>query len=556
MNNFIRIPSFLICLFFIGITSDSYAQLSKPLPFMTEFTPKSAVILNYKNIQRKDIPAALVRLPNNKIAFMVRQENKLAPFYIKGIETGYWDTRYEKDTNYDSVFNDMVSMGANTAFIMIHWEDIESSDNHFDFSFTDSLVSAAARQKIKINWILFLHAQSRVPSMTPETAWTFHLDDRDTSNYTMQWVKRDNVIYTNIQSVLKHAVRPLHVYGHPEIFYRIRRMVYNLAVHYKQSETVIGVQLGNEEGFSFIDESDFNPVTEQLYEEWKLKTNKESYAEFKREAMNWWWQQFTSAYHEGDPYKILSLNLDAGQAEAGDKKRVEESGTDAGTYADGNLDAIGTMFYKNWGYKAILGLDKRYGNSYNYKLPVLIPSEIGIGRFNPSVYFRQFLVNSLERAAQGFGVYCYGEIRKELIDKKDVRDDFINMVKMITANEKIIYGGLPGPGTVTVTTGNDEAKVSHLNLNKKETLAIVYFPDAKINADSVFNRETFTLKINISGVVKNGRVHILKNGKEIVNKNISIRDTHKPEIISVENVTGEDILFIYVDPKQYAFMPG
>ncbi len=550
MKNFILLPSLLLCFFFIASTFECLSQLSKPLPFMTEFTPKSAVILDYKDIQRKDVPAALVRLPNNKIAYMVRQGNKLAPFYIKGIETGYWDTRYEKDTNYDSVFNDMKSMGANTAFIMIHWEDIEPRDSHFDFSFTDSLVAAAMRQKIKINWILFLHAQSRVPSMKPETAWTFHLDDRDTSNYTMQWVKRKDVIYTNIQSVLKHAVRPLHVYGHPEIFYRIRRMVYNLAVHYKQSETVIGVQLGNEEGFSFIDESDFNPITKQLYEEWKLKTNKDNYAEFKREAMNWWWQQFTSAFHEGDPYKILSLNLDAGQAEAGDEKRVEESGTDAGTYADGNLDAIGTMFYKNWGYKAILGLDKRYGNSYNYKLPVLIPSEIGIGRFNPSVYFRQFLVNSLERAAQGFGVYCYGEIRKELVDKKDVRDDFINMVNMITANETIIYGGLPGPGMVTLSTNNKEAKVSHLNLNKKETLAMIYFPDAKINPDSSINTEKFILKINISGEVKKGRVHILKNGHEILNKTISIKEIGKPETITLENITKEDVLFININPQE------
>lgn len=550
MHNYLRIILFSFFLTLINLGTTSFAQLSKPLPFMTEFTPKSAVILDYKDILKKDIPAALVRLPNHKIAYMVRQGNKLAPFYIKGIETGYWDTRYEKDTNYDSVFNDMKTMGANTTFIMIHWEDIEPRDNHFDFSFTDSLVSAAARQKIKINWILFLHAQSRVPSMTPETAWTFHLDDRDTSNYTMQWVKRKDFIYTNIQSVLKHAVRPLHVYGHPEIFYRIRRMVYNLAVHYKKSETVIGVQLGNEEGFSFIEESDFNPVTKQLYDEWKLKTNKDNYAEFKREAMNWWWQQFTSAFHEGDPYKIVSLNLDAGQAEAGDEKRVEESGTDAGTYADGNLDAIGTMFYKGWGYKAILGLDKRYGNSYNYKLPVLIPSEIGIGRFNPSVYFRQFLLNSLERAAQGFGVYCYGEIRKELFDKKDVRDDFINMVNMITANETVIYGGLPGPGVVTVSTSNDEAKVSHLNLNKKETLAMVYFPDAKINSDSSINKETFVLKVNISGAIKNGQLNIMKNGQEILNKYISLKDSNKPETVSIENVTREDVLFFRIDPEK------
>ena len=59
---------------------------------------------------------------------MVRQNNKLKPFYIKAIGTGWWDGLYKKDTNLDSVFSDMKSMGANTAFVMIHWELIEPRD--------------------------------------------------------------------------------------------------------------------------------------------------------------------------------------------------------------------------------------------------------------------------------------------------------------------------------------------------------------------------------------------------------------------------------------------
>ena len=118
---------------------------------------------------------------------------------------------------------------------------------------------------MKVCWILFLHAQKeRVPTLNPETAWTFHLDDRDSSNYTMQWVKRNGVLYSNIRDVLTYGVRPLHVYGHKEIFYRIRRMLYNLAVHYKDDETVIGVQLGNEEGFSFLDESGNRKPTKRI----------------------------------------------------------------------------------------------------------------------------------------------------------------------------------------------------------------------------------------------------------------------------------------------------
>lgn len=121
---------------------------------------------------------------------------------------------------------------------------------------------------------------------------------------------------------------------------------------------------------------------------------------------------------------------------------------------------------------------------------------------------------------------------------------------MISANEKIIYGGLPGPGVVTVSTRNLEAKVSHLNLNKKETLAIIYFPGAKINPDSSRNKEIFNLEINITGFFKKGFVRIYQNGKLIVNKSISLDDNHKAQTISLENVTREDILFISLEPKK------
>ena len=546
MKKFISLFSILFFLLLFRIPSVCVAQLSKPLPFMTPFVPKSTQILEYKDILNKNIPGALVRLPNRKLAYMVRQDNRLQPFYIKAIETGWWDGLYKKDTNLDSVFSDMRSMGANTAFVMIHWERIEPGDNHFDFSFPDSVVAAAGRQNIKIYWVLFLHAQADgVPSYHAETAWTFHLDDRDSADYTMQWPTTRGVTYTNIKDVLKHSVKAVHVYGHPEIFYRIRRMLYNLAVQYKKSETVIGVQIGNEEGFSFWDESDANPVTAKLYEEWNLKTNKNDYAQFKKDAINWWWGQFTNAFHEGDPYKLTSTNLHAGIAENPDSARaIQQSGTSAGTYADGNLDAIGTMFYKPWGYPAILGLDRRYGNSYNYQLPVLLPSEIGMGS---RVDFWQFVINSLERGAQGFGVYSYGKITKDVSHKKN-RDDYVNMVKMITANEKIIYGGLPGPGIAAISTDNNEAKVSHLNTNKKETLAIIYFPDAKINPDSSINKKDFPLKINCAGASNSYQVQIQQNGKEIYNKNVSLKAGIENEILLMQNVKREDVIFVSVVP--------
>ncbi|MCC8170289.1 MAG: hypothetical protein LIP00_00595 [Parabacteroides sp.] len=525
----------LLCICLLsGIGSSSVvAQVSEPLSFLTPFTPLSARITDYAYKDTVPAPAALIRLPNKKIAYMVRRNGKLVPFYVKAIETGYWDTCYEKDTDYDRVFRDMKSMGANTASIMIHWGDIEPADNRFDFTFTDSLVKVARRHEMKINWVLFLHA---VPARDSAMTWTFHLDDRDTSCYTLQWVKRKGVLYTSLESIAQYVIRPLHVYGHPEIFYRIRRMLYTLGLHYRNDETVIGVQIGNEEGFSFLDESDYNPVTARLFEEWKVKTNKSDYAQFKKEAMNWWWQQFTSAYHEGDPYKIVSFNLDAAQAEAGDKGRMEMTGTDAGTYADGNVDVIGTMFYQYWGDKALAGLDRRYGNSYLYRLPLLVPSEIGIGVFNPSALFRRFVIHTLERGGQGFGVYCYGEIRNDRPDKATERKAYIDLIQMINANEEMIYEGLPGPGEVSLSCGNPEIKISQLHTLEKGAVAFVYFPAGA---------DTIPVKVDICATSvqkKTYRITVYREGKCVSEMQKNLGAT--PSAIFISDLKKDEIVFI------------
>lgn len=319
-----------------------------------------------------------------------------------------------------------------------------------------------------------------------------------------------------------------------------------MAQHYRFDETVIGVQLGNEEGFSFLDESDFNPLTAELYKEWMRKTNKTDYAQFKKEAMDWWWQQFTSAYHEGDPYKILSFNLDAAQAEAGDPERVAMTGTSASTYADGNLDAIGTMFYKGWGYKAIQGLDRRYNNSFNYQLPILIPSEIGIGHFNSPVYFRHFIMHTLERAAQGFGVYCYGEVRKELPELEEVRNDLVRMLKNISLNEDIIWEGLPGAGAVCCQSDESGVQVSHLNKNGQETLALIYFPEAKEMMDNGRISNLGDLKLNCIAQ-KEGRykVNIYKNG-ECIKSNLLPLKTGLSQVITIDGIRTDDIVFVSI----------
>ena len=77
----------------------------------------------------------LVRLSNRKLALTVRDSaGKMQPFYVRGIETGYWDTRRAQGSDYDKVFANYRRLGANTSFFMIHWMDVEPADGKFDFS--------------------------------------------------------------------------------------------------------------------------------------------------------------------------------------------------------------------------------------------------------------------------------------------------------------------------------------------------------------------------------------------------------------------------------------
>ena len=103
MNTYLK-KSCLIFISLFGMSlSLSFAQLSEPLPFMTHAKPLSAQIVDIGMLDTVPSTAALVRLPNRKIVYMVKEQGKWEPFYVKAIETGYWDTRYEKDTDYDSV---------------------------------------------------------------------------------------------------------------------------------------------------------------------------------------------------------------------------------------------------------------------------------------------------------------------------------------------------------------------------------------------------------------------------------------------------------------------
>ena len=336
--------------------------------FDASFEAKTSTILSEKEAQRKNVSFATVREPNRKLALMAKDgKTGLQPFYLKGIECGFWDTRRGGSADYDKVFGAYNKMGANTVMFMIHWSDIEPQDGEFDFSYTDSIVETAKNHDLKIVWILFMHEQFDMPFLAdPEAQWMYNLDTRDGDNYAIQWVKYgDGDISKDIATQrAKNDSEIMPCYSHPEIYRRIIRMLGRLSERYADSETVIGVQIGNEEHFSYQGEdADYNPYTLALFDKWKEQTGDTSWTRFKMDMVNAWFSHFTTVWHQHAPYQITMINPIGGTPEKGEKGIIDKTGTDATTFRDSKVDAIATMFYGTSAGKVWKNLDQVYNDN-------------------------------------------------------------------------------------------------------------------------------------------------------------------------------------------------
>ncbi len=455
--------------------------------FDPTFRVQTTAILSESEARTIGVPLCLVRTANNKLAVMAKDRTgNLQPFYMKGIETGFWDTRNKDTINFNVVFDTYRKMGANATMFMIHWIDIEPEDGKFDFSFTDSIVSSAQRHGLKVVWVLFMHEQNRMLKKSEaENLWMYNLETRDGADYAMQWIKNKNgVIVKDIAAQKQQFSEIMPCYGNPLVYNRIIRMLGKLGEHYKNSESVIGVQIGNEEGISFQgSDADFNPHTLTAFERWKKLTGKSSWTEFKLAIVKLLWSRFTTAYHLHDPYKLTMFNPEGGVPEQGDINLIARTGTDVTTFRDSKIDVIATMFYKANASRIWNNLDRIYtvNNTYSYptKLPILMSTEIGIGRFNLQSLCQEYMINFLERGSQGFAVYDYGELAdgSGVINTTGVfYQKFMSMVK---ANEDIIWPGLPGAGdNISISTTTNGAKVSCLHKDNNATLGILHFPNA------------------------------------------------------------------------------
>jgi len=141
------------------------------------------------------------------------------------------------------------------------------------------------------------------------------------------------------------------------------------------------------------------------FEKWKKLTGETSWNSFKLAIVKLWWSRFTTAYHLQEPYKLTLFNPIGSEPEKGGTTIIARSGTDTTTFRDSKIDAIATMFYYPSASKIWNNLDQVYkaDNTYSYptQLPVLMSTEIGIGRLNTLPYTQEFMIIFLERGSQG-----------------------------------------------------------------------------------------------------------------------------------------------------------
>ena len=512
--------------------------------FDENFQTRSATIIPVNELNEYKVPFALTRLENDKISLMIRNEaGKMSPFFVRGIETGFWDTR-KPDTDYDLVFENFAKLNSNTALFMVHWWDIEPEDGVFDFSFTDMIAEKAAKNGVKIWWVLFLHTQPGLMNVD-EDAWMYRVSGTDEADNVLQWVKDDKGgLIKTLKDQLAVIGKQYHAYGHPEILSRTVRMLKKVAEHYKDNENVIGVQIGNEEGFNTRALSDYNPHTLQLYDQWRNKTGKVGNAAFKRDLMNSCWKQYTTAFHEIDPYKLTSFNIDGGSSEYGSLEYIKKSGTASSTYREGNLDVIGTMFYRQMGDRIWHNLDMEYLD-YTFDLPILIPSEIGIGRKGvPRTWGLINILRTIERGGMGYAVYCYEDMHDKEGNISETGRLYRDLATMIKVNEDILCEAVPGNGNVKISSDLAGLRVSQLKGVDGDVLSILYFPELTMNKEADDLNEIIDINLSIEALLSGSYTIDVYHGGEV--KQSGKYEMEKDEVtdIQIPRLTKNKAIFV------------
>lgn len=238
------------------------------------FTLAMTLMLGATQIVAAPLPELVSK--NGKHALLVDG----APFWILGAQTN-------NSSNYPAALKDVwpsvEKMHANTLSIPVAWEQIESIEGKFDFSYVDVLLKQARERKVKVVLLWFATWKNNAP------------------HYAPAWVKLDNKRFPRVVKQDGDTLNSLSPLGRSTLEADKKAFV-ELMKHLNKTDkdhTVIMVQVQNEVGtygsardFSELAQKSFNAsVPEDLINQLKLKPG--TWAQvFGKDA-----DEFFHAYH-------------------------------------------------------------------------------------------------------------------------------------------------------------------------------------------------------------------------------------------------------------------
>ncbi len=141
-------------------------------------------------------------------------------------------------------------MGANTVSVSIAWEQVEAVEGRFDFSFLDTLLAQARREKVRLVLLWFGTWKNTSPQYTPA------------------WVKTNNQRFPRMVDSAGKVTYCLSPFGEQTLA-ADRRAFVAMMSHLKKVDsqrTVILVQVQNESG-TYGTVRDFSPTAEAAFQQ-------------------------------------------------------------------------------------------------------------------------------------------------------------------------------------------------------------------------------------------------------------------------------------------------
>lgn len=509
-------------------------------------TPQQATILTPEQFADTDTGSAIVRLDNHKITMMTKTSGgEPEEFLSMATETGFWDTMscdgvyadrpdklfscvtsehspFYTDGDFEAgmrtAFTQMKEeYGFNTVQLTVNWAEwdktVDPANPTFDYEKMDKLVEWAGDAGLKVFWVLFFHIQTNMPDYNGEQG-VYNIADEDGYSYGIQWgdgLQRVDEYPFDANSAVPEMYPE---YWHPTIHAQLETALTDMATHYEHSDTVLGYQIGNEEGLTgpYNNDGDTNPYYQAMYQLWSEKSGSDDRTVFRKELGLAVWQSMVSAVRDVDPYKLITTNFQSSDVDK-DPTGFTAGGQDLDFYRDAGLDLIAPMYYG--GTEAIRGnVDDFYGSSDSelstvaQELPALFPSEIGIG-YERGAVTQSDILDTLARGGIGFGLYAFGEMEALAPNMQQLVK---NIMLMTTEYETELWSSQPVSAATTrnihMTTSDANMTLSTLETVDADTAIGLLWRDYQSSAGSsaarpvtvtVQDAGTYTVEAMVNG---------------------------------------------------------